>query len=210
MHRTRRLPPMGRIRHDLANHNQGKPISQLLRPRRHPGLRAGIPEGRRKNREAKVRQLFPNSHASTPLPVPPPAFLHKPKPFNPPQLLISPPPRAFRKQLDPPPPPNLARPPPNPHTHLPAPHPAALPPPPTRRLPPHIRRARLQNPRPLTRPRQRQRWRERTRGYVTGDDRSGESRGPEGRRVGYGSVGRRGEEARGTRTREMTGGGSVR
>lgn len=83
---------MGRIRHDLANHNQGKPISQLLRPRRHPGLRAGIPEGRRKNREAKVRQLFPNSHASTPLPVPPPPplFLRKPKPFNPPNYSFLP------------------------------------------------------------------------------------------------------------------------
>lgn len=63
---------MGRIRHDLANHDQGKPISQLLRPRRHPGLRAGIPEGRRKNREAKVRQPFTNSHASTHFPSPPP------------------------------------------------------------------------------------------------------------------------------------------
>lgn len=198
---------MGRIRHDLANHDQGKPISQLLRPRRHPGLRAGIPEGRRKNREAKVRQPFTNSHASTHFPVPPPSlFLRKPKPFNPPTNHPSPPP--LWKQLDPPPPPNLARPSPNPHTHLPAPDPAALPPPPTRRLPPHIRRARFQNPRPLTRPRRRWRWR--TRGYVTGDDRSGEPRGPEGRRVGYGSVGRRGEEARATRKREMTGGRSVR
>lgn len=203
---------MGRIRHDLANHDQGKPISQLLRPRRHPGLRAGIPEGRRKNREAKVRQLFTNSHASTHFPVPPPSFLPaQTKTLLPPPTTHPSPPRAFRKQLDPPPPPNLARPPPNPHTHLPAPHPAALPPPPTRRLPPHIRRARFQNPRPLTRPRRRWRWR--TRGYVTGDDRSGESRGPEGRRVGYGSVGRRGAEARrrrGNRKREMTGGGSVR
>lgn len=196
---------MGRIRHDLANHNQSKPISQLLRPRRHPGLRAGIPEGRRKNREAKVRQPFTNSHASTHFPSPPPSFLRKPKPFYPPNYSFLP---FLRKQLDPPPPPNLARPPPNPHTHLPAPHPAALPPPPPRHLPPHVRRARFQNPRPLTRQRQRERWR--TWGYVTGDDRSGESRGPEGRRVGYGSVGRRGEEARATRKREMTGGRSVR
>lgn len=89
MHRTRRLPPMGRIRHDLANHNQSKPISQLLRPRRHPGLRAGIPEGRRKNREAKVRQLFTNSHASTHFPSPPPFSCANQNPLTP-QLIIPP------------------------------------------------------------------------------------------------------------------------
>lgn len=165
---------MGRIRHDLANHNQGKPVSQLLRPRRHPSLRAGIQERRRKNREAKVREPFTQLQCQHPLSISPPPlpksssalmthrylqttritthFQPQPHPLTQPKKNLLPtnhfPPPL--EQLDPPPPPNLPRPPPNPHNHLPPPNPATLPPTPTRHLPPHIRGARFQNPRPLT------------------------------------------------------------
>lgn len=133
-----------------------------------------------KKRDGRVGvQKYVPPILSNPFTITPPPYRlpnRKPSPTN---LPPKPP------QLDPPPPPNLPYALPHPHNqHAPRDRPA-LPPLPTRHLPPHVRRAGGQDLRPDAR---------RARRQAPGAGRRGGGGGPEGRRVGDGSVGGCGAE----------------